>query len=132
MKMIITCLLAVAAIAASAQEKATVVFIRSTGHYGSAAKFKMFINKKIVCLINNKRFSTHEVDSGDIQVDAQFSGKEYKGNDEPLIIKAEPGKTYYFQLVLKTRFTKNELFVQEITESSAKISMNDLKTEDCF
>ena len=134
MKKILITLFALVALAAAtmAQEKAKIYFIRSTGHYGSAGKFKCFIDKKITCLLRNKSYSVHEVDAGSHQVDVQFSGKEYKGNDEPVLVECEAGKVYYVQLTLKTGFVKNNVLCQEITENSAKVMMKNLKQDDCF
>lgn len=117
---------------AFAQEKAKIIFIRSTGYIGSAGKFKCFIDKKIVCKLNNKRYSEHEVDAGKRQVDVQFGGTEYKANDEPIFLDVEPGKSYFVQLTLKTGILKNNILCQEITQNSAKVMMKDLKQDDCF
>lgn len=118
--------------AAMAQEKAKIYFIRSTGYQGSAGKFKCFIDQKIVCKLNNKRFSIHEVEAGKRQVNVQFGGTQYKGNDEAVFIDVEAGKSYYVQMTLKSGFLKNNLLCQEITENSAKVMMKDLEQDDCF
>ena len=134
MKHILILIFALVALASSAkaQEKAKIYFIRSTGYIGSAGKFKCFIDKKITCLLNNKRYSVHEVDTGKHQVDVQFSGKEYKGNDEPVFVEVEAGKSYYVQLTLKTGLLKNNVLCQEITKNSATVMMKDLKEDNCF
>lgn len=133
MKKLLTLAFALVALAsaAMAQEKAKIYFLRSTGFSGSATSFKCFIDKKIVCNLNNKRYSLHEVDSGRHQVDVQFSGKEYKQNDEPVFIDVEPGKTYYVQLTLKAKFI-SDLLCQEITQNTAKVMMKELKEDNCF
>ena len=128
-------MLAVVAIAtlSKAQESGKIYFLRSTGFTGSATSFKAFIDKQIVCKVSNKSYSEHEVKPGEHQVDVQFSGKEYKGNDAAIIINVEAGKSYYVQMVIKTKFTKNDLYCQEVTESTAKVMMKELeKDANCF
>jgi len=131
MKKVLILILVITSLSANAQ-KAKIYFIRSTGFQGSATKFNCFVDKKICCKINNKKYSVHEVEPGQHQVDVQIGGKEYKGDDEPLIIETEAGKSYFIEMTLKSGFMKNNLLCQEITERSAKAAMKDLEEDDCF
>jgi hypothetical protein len=113
----------------SAKLGGKVYFLRSTGYNGSAQGFTVFIDDEIVCKLNNKRFSIHEVAAGNHKFSVQFAGKSSKEKAERIEISVEPGKTYYIQLIFQTGLLKNNLYCQEVTENSAKTMMNKL-TED--
>ncbi len=106
--------------AAKAQESAKVYFIRSTGFQGSAVAFTAFIDQQLVCKLNNKKYSIHELTPGEHVFTVQFAGKTAKEKAEPIKINVEAGKTYYVQMVFQTGYLKNNLYCQEVTESSAK------------
>lgn len=104
-----------------AQEKtAKVYFIRSTGFQGSAVAFTAFIDQQLVCKLNNKKYSIHEVTPGEHTFTVQFAGKKSKEKAEPIKINVEEGKTYYIQMVFQTGAFVNNLYCQEVTENSAK------------
>lgn len=126
-------IIAFVAVQARAQETgAKIYFLRSTG-YNWGGAFKAFIDGKMVCNVQNKRYSIHEVKPGEHKVAVQFAGKEYKGNDDPIVINVEAGKSYYVQMVIKQKFAGRDLYCQEVTESTAKTLMKELKQdENCF
>lgn len=101
-------------------KKGKVYFIRSTGFQGSAVPFTAFIDKELVCKLNNKKFSIHEVEPGEHSFAVQFAGKDAKEKAEKITIDVEGGKTYYIQMVFQTGLIKNNLYCQEVTENSAK------------
>jgi|SRR5687768_7536492 len=115
----------------SAAQNAKVYFLRSTGFQGSAQGFTTFIDDKVVCKLNNKRFSIHEVAPGTHQFSVQFAGKNSKEKAERIEIELEAGKTYYIQLIFQTGLIKNNLYCQEVTKSSAKTMMDKLKEDNC-
>jgi hypothetical protein len=115
----------------STKENAKVYFLRSTGFQGSAQGFTTFIDDKVVCKLNNKRFSIHEVAPGTHQFSVQFAGKNSKEKAERIEIELEAGKTYYIQLIFQTGLIKNNLYCQEVTKSSAKTMMDKLKEDNC-
>jgi len=98
---------------------ANVYFIRSTGFAGSMSAFTAFIDKELVCKLNNKKYSIHEVSPGEHYFTVQFAGKKSKKKAEPIMINLEGGKTYYIQMVFQTGAFKNNLYCQEVTENSA-------------
>lgn len=116
---------------AKGTETAKVYFMRSTGFSGSAQGFTVFIDDKIVCKLNNKRYSLHDIAPGTHQFSVQFAGKSAKGKAERIEINVEAGKTYYIQLIFQTGFIKNNLYCQEVTESSAKTMLGSLKEDSC-
>jgi hypothetical protein len=108
---------------------AKIIFMRSTGYAGSATAFTTFIDDNLVCKLNNKKFSTHMVEPGEHTFSVQFAGKTSKEKAERIIIKTEAGKTYYVQLIFQSGAFVNNLYCQEVTESSANIILPKLKED---
>ena len=108
---------------------AKVYFLRTTGFAGSASGFTAFIDDQLVCKLNNKRYSLHEVAPGKHKFTVQFAGKKSKKRAEPIYIEMEAGKTYYVQMLFQTGFIKNNLYCQEVTKSSADAIMPTLKED---
>ena len=96
-----------------------VYFIRGKGHAGSATAFTAVIDDVMVCNLNNRRYSAHEVKPGRREFKAQFGGKKGKKKAEIAPIDIEAGKTYYVQMVMSMTFWTNDLFPVEITRNSA-------------
>lgn len=111
------------------EEMAKIIFIRATGHPGSATAFTTFIDDNIVCRLNNKRFSTHSVLPGEHTFSVQFAGKESKEKAERIKISVEAGKTYYVQLIIQQGWLANNLYCQEVTENSANLLLPKLKED---
>lgn len=116
----------------STSQNAKVYFIRSTGFQGSIQGFTTFIDDKVVCKLNNKSYSIHEVSPGPHQFSVQFAGKKSKEKAEHIEIDIEPGKTYYIQLIFQTGIIKNNLYCQEVTKSSAQPILEKLRQDDCI
>lgn len=112
-------------------QTAKVYFMRSTGFTGSAQGFTVFIDDNIVCKLNNKRYSVHEVAPGTHRFSVQFAGKNSKDKAERIEISTEAGKTYYIQLIFQNGLLKNNLYCQEVTENSAKTMLGNLKEDSC-
>lgn len=113
--------------------KAKDYFIRSTGFTGWAFSFTTFIDDQLVCSLNNKRYSVHEVEAGSHTFSVQFAGKQSKTKAEKLSISIEPGKTYYVQLILETKALINNLYCVETAENTAKVLLPMLKeTTKCL
>jgi hypothetical protein len=106
-----------------------VYFIRSTGFAGSMSAFTAFIDETLVCKLNNKKYSIHEVTPGEHTFTVQFAGKNPKDKAEPILINVEAGKTYYIQMVFQTGAFKNNLYSQEVTENSAKTILVDCEED---
>lgn len=103
----------------SSRQNAKIYFMRSTGFTGSAQGFTVFIDDVVVCKLNNKRYSVHDLAPGTHIFSVQFAGKGAKEKAERIEINIEAGKTYYIQLIFQTGFWKNNLYCQEVTQSSA-------------
>ena len=130
-KLIVAALLGVFfSLAAGAQSKTgKVYFIRSTGLTGAAGAFTAFIDDGLVCKLNNKRFSIHEVGVGEHNFSVQFTGKKSKEKAERITIDVEAGKTYYIQLIFQAGMLKNNVYCQEVTASSAKTVLKDCEED---
>ncbi len=124
----------VSTITASAQNKyAQVYFIRSTGFQGSATAFTAFIDEQLVCKLNNKKYSVHQIEVGEHSFSVQFAGKQSKAKAEKIQINVEAGKTYYIQMIFQSGMIKNNLYCQEVTENSAKtVLVNCVEDTKCL
>ncbi|HEX8332998.1 MAG TPA: DUF2846 domain-containing protein [Segetibacter sp.] len=98
------------------QKTGKVYFIRHTGFEGSAVTFKAVIDKEVVCKLNNKKYSVHDVTTGEHSFSVQFSGKQA----EPVTLNIEEGKTYYLYMIIQPGVMKTPLYCIEITENAAK------------
>jgi hypothetical protein len=96
-----------------------VYFLRGKGFAGSATAFSAIIDDTLVCKLNNRRYSAHQVSPGKHEFKAQFAGKKGKKKAEIAIIDVEAGQTYYIQMVMQASFFVNDLTAQEITRNSA-------------
>jgi hypothetical protein len=113
----------------SIMQTGRVYFMRSTGFNGSAVAFTVFIDDTIVCRLNNKRYSIHEVKPGTHIFSAQFAGKKSKEKAERIEISIEAGKIYYIQLIFQGGAFANNLYCQEVTENSAKKVLPELEED---
>lgn len=111
------------------EELSKIYFIRSTGFAGSMSAFTAFIDEELVCKLNNKRYSIHDLTPGEHTFTVQFAGKKAKKRAEPITIKVEAGKTYYIQMVFQTGAFKNNLYCQEVTENSANTVLVDCELD---
>lgn len=102
-----------------------VYFLRGKGFAGSATAFSAIVDDTLVCKLNNRRYSVHQVSPGRHEFKAQFGGKKGKKKAEIAIIDVEAGKTYYIQMVMQASFFVNDLTAQEITRNSALRLMED-------
>lgn len=116
----------------SLNQSANIYFMRSTGFNGSAVAFSVFIDDSIVCRLNNKRFSIHEIQPGEHRFTIQFAGKKSKekAKEETITVNVETGKTYYIQAIFQPGMFVNNIYPQEVTESSAKKILPKLKQDD--
>ena len=112
--------------------EAIVYFLRSSGYNGSATAFNTFIDGRLVCKLNNKRYSKHKIKSGVHYFAVQAGGKKLKKKTTPIELVIEPDKVYYFQIQLKIGFWKGQVVCQEITENSAKLLFPKLKEDKTY
>ena len=114
----------------AAQSTAEVHILRKTGYNGSLVAINVIMDEDLLCKVNNKRHSVHEVEAGTHLFQARLLGKKIKKKSmEPLELTLEAGQIYYLQLSLKQRAFDTQVDIQEITKSSADRLIPDLKPQ---
>ena len=104
-----------------------VYFLRSDGFPPLAGAYNVFIDDALVCKINNKRFSIHNVTPGAHVVSSQILGNKPGKKVDKDKKQIEAGKTYYIQVFYKHGLFFNKLKTKEIDEDSAKKLLSNLK-----
>lgn len=100
--------------------------IREGMHEGSAAASSIFINDQLLCKLNNKKYSTHDVTPGLYSFHAQWGGNKRRGDVRGDIeINIEEGKTYYIKFNMVAKAFNGYVGLLEVTEST----FNKLKVE---
>ena len=98
-----------------------IYFLRPTGLPGSGYGFKMFIDDKFVCKLNNKKYSVHEVAVGKHNCFVKAEKKESGESAEKFEVQVEAGKITYVQLIYEVGFFKSyRLYCEEVAEDLAK------------
>ena len=96
-----------------------IYFLRSTGLPASGNGFKMFIDDKFVCKLNNKKYSVHEVAVGKHNCFVKEKKKESGESAEKFEVEA--GKITYGQLICEVGLFKSyRLYCEEVAEDLAK------------
>lgn len=102
-------------------ETGKIYFLRSTGFSGSGSAFKMFIDGKFVCKLNNKKYSIHEVVAGKHNCFVKGGKKKSGENAEKFEVQVEAGKITYVQLIYELGFFKSyRLYCEKVAEDLAK------------
>ena len=104
-----------------------VYIMRSEGFQAPAAAFNIFIDKKFVGRLNNKRFSIHDVKPGNHTFSIQFAGKKPSEKAEKTEKQIEAGKTYYIQVNFQHGLFKNKLHFKDMDENAALKKLPGLK-----
>jgi hypothetical protein len=110
-------------------ETAKVYFLRSTGIVGSAAAFKTFIDGELVCRLNNKRYSIHEVPVGKHECYVEFGGLKINEKTDKCDILVEVGKITYVEFFLKNGLISFRIYCQEITSDIAEKKIKKMKLD---
>ena len=128
MKMIITCLLAVAAIAASAQN-AKVYFLRDHQLKGFATSgvinSHLYVNDDKVCTIKNWEYAMFELAPGEHSFTSQFGNSQ---RSSELRLNIEPGQSYYLMFYPDYQYNNSLI---ELTKYSGDRLTGKLVREDC-
>lgn len=110
-------------------ETGKICFLRSTGFSGSAAAFKTYIDGELVCRLNNKKFSLHEVKVGSHECYVQFGGLKINEKAEKCKIFVELGKITYVQFFLENDILSFRIYGEEIAENIAVQKMKKMKED---
>ena len=115
------------------KEMGKIYFLRSTGIELWNGSFKTFIDGKLVCKLQNKKYSIHEVPVGKHECSVQFGGTKSKEKAEKFEVNVEKGKTTYVQLVFENGFFINKIYCEEVTENTAKQKIAKMEEDTkCF
>lgn len=110
---------------------AKVFLIREGQHEGSAVSCSIFIGGTLLCKLNNKRYSTHDVAPGTYTFHVQWSGnkpgKDTRGDIE---LTLEVGKTYYIKFNPVAKAFNGYVGLVEVTENTFNKAQAELKLDD--
>ena len=128
----LVCLIAVSFVnAQDTTKEATgkIYFLRSTGIQLYDGSFKTFIDGEIVCKLNNKKYSIHEVPVGKHECSVQFGGKVLKSSARKFEVEVAQGKTTYITVVFENGFFTSNIYCEEITENTALEKMQKMQED---
>lgn len=103
--------------------------IRRTGVSGSIDGYSIFMDGERICVLNNKRYTVHQVSPGNHSFNIRFNGKEDKERKEHLDITVESGREYYINVEQRSGFT-NKVSLQELAASSGKRALEEVTRDD--
>lgn len=118
-------------LSAQSADRGHLYVLRPAEYYGWAIGYPVFVDDIPVCRVNNKKFTIQDVLPGKHKVKIQMAGKSSDKN-ESIEVEVEMGKDYYFQVISERRFMTTRLYLQEITEKSAKKLISDLEKDMCL
>lgn len=134
MKHIFLFFLLAVSVATFAQETTAKLYvIRQSVSGGTMGGFTVFQDDALICgNLNNNRHIIIDVAPGKHSYTAQFDGRtiKKKAKKEAIEIEMEAGKSYYITLNYQVKGLIGNLYVQEITENSAKKILSDSKIDD--
>ena len=96
-----------------------VYFLRGKNHAWSYMAFSAIVDGNRVCKLNNRRYSSYELEPGDHEFKVQVGGKKGKSKAEVVKIRIEAGKTYYLQMIMHANFWWTNVYPQEVTRGGA-------------
>jgi len=112
------------------KETGKICFLRSTGLNSSGYGFKMFIDDKLVCKLNNKKYSVHEVAVGKHNCFVKGEKKKSDESVEKFEVQVEAGKITYVQLIYEVGFFKSYLlYCEEVAEDLAKMKIEKMSED---
>lgn len=115
------------------KEVGKICFLRSTGLSGSFSAFKTYIDGELVCELNNKKYSTHEVLVGKHECYVQYGGLKINEKAEKCKIEVQSDRITYVQFFLNNGLLSFRIYGEEITKDSAEKKMKKMKEEiKCF
>ena len=111
------------------KETGKIYFLRSTGLVGFYAPFKTYIDGDLVCKLDNKKYSIHEVSAGNHECYVIFGGLKLNEKAEKCKIKVESDKITYVQFFLENGSLNFRIYGEEITEEKAKEKIKKMKED---
>lgn len=112
-------------------DMATVLFYRPPQFARAAVNFTIRANGEELCRLSNKRYFVAKVKPGKIDFTSVAGGLNIPDKDV-FTLELEANKVYYIQGDIKTRFMTDKLVFTEVTESTAKKKLPDMKMDNCM
>jgi hypothetical protein len=80
----------------------------------------VFMDGKVICNLEDKRYSIHEIEPGEHSFSFQKSGDVLKkeAEENSILINVESGKIYYVELFTISLNWKAEYFISEVPEGT--------------
>ena len=110
-------------------EYGTVYVIRRTGYSGALDGYSIFMDGTRICVLNNKKYSVHQVPAGRHSFNVRFGGKNDNKDKEHLEIEVEAGRDYYITVEQRGSLV-NKVSLQELAGSSGKRALEDVTRDD--
>ncbi|HSK12285.1 MAG TPA: DUF2846 domain-containing protein [Phnomibacter sp.] len=113
---------------------AKVYLLREGAHEGSAVSCSIFKDEELLCKLNNKRYSVHDLAPGSYTFHAQWSGNKLnKDKRGDIVITLEGGKTYYIKFNPVAKAFNGYVGLIDVTENTFQKIEPMLKLDDkCF
>jgi hypothetical protein len=112
-------------------DMATVVFYRIPQFSGAGINFTVRANGTELCRLSNKRYFVSKLKPGKVDFSTVAGGLNIP-DKEVLGLDLEANKVYYVQGDMKTRLMTQKLVLTEVTESTAKKKLPDMKIDNCM
>ncbi|WP_307143536.1 DUF2846 domain-containing protein [Siphonobacter sp. SORGH_AS_1065] len=112
-------------------DSAKVVFYRGSQMYRAAMNFTIRANGEEQCRISNKRYFVYSCLPNTVKFTSVMGGLNIP-DKEVLELTLEKGKVYYVQCDIKSSFITDRIEMTEVTESTAKKKMVNLKPDNCM
>ncbi len=110
----------------------TLFLMRNTGFAGSALRYRVFVNDKLVCALEDKKYVRLLMEPGVNTIAVQRTGSRQKRRAAEIEVDTEKGETIFVQI-----FQNSGLIVQttlfNINEYDARKNIQDLRLQgSCF
>jgi len=112
-------------------DAATVVFYRNPQLAGAAVNFTVRANSAELCRLSNKRYFIVKLKPGNTDFTTVAGGLNIP-DKEVLSLDLEANKVYFVQGDLKQRLMTQKLILTEVTESTAKKKLPEMKMDNCM
>ncbi|MEZ0486283.1 DUF2846 domain-containing protein [Fibrella aquatica] len=112
------------------KDMATVVFYRPAQFTRAAVNFTIRANGTELCRLSNKRYFSAQLKPGKVEFTSVAGGLNIPDKDG-LSLDLEANKVYFIQGDVKVRFMSDKLIFTEVTESTAKKKLPDMKPDNC-
>lgn len=109
----------------------TVCIMRSTGFTGSARKYKLFMDERLLCKIPNNSYVKISVPVGEHAFAVQTNGTSLWPATERIAVTLQSGKTSYLSVAMAMGMVDTRLNLNEVAEKNAASRMGGLKQAAC-